>query len=103
MHILTMRAHTYTSDQRFHSIRLEGSENWTLEVRYTQKGDAGAYESQVSSELKMSLNFSLAVVCEFLATPGITMASVIGKSEAISLEGQGVLPSFIALAYYYSH
>ncbi|EEC15553.1 conserved hypothetical protein [Ixodes scapularis] len=62
LHILTLGTYTYTSDQRFHSIYLEGSEDWTLEVRYTQKWDAGVYECQVSTEPKMSLNISLAVV-----------------------------------------
>ncbi|XP_042144906.1 uncharacterized protein LOC8038642 [Ixodes scapularis] len=62
LHILTVGTYTYTSDQRFHSIHLEGSEDWTLEVSYTQKGDAGVYECQVSTEPKMSLNVSLAVV-----------------------------------------
>ncbi|KAM7285705.1 hypothetical protein ISCGN_032590 [Ixodes scapularis] len=62
LHILTVGTYMYTSDQRFHSIHLEGSEDWTLEVRYTQKGDAGVYESQISTEPKMSLNVSLAVV-----------------------------------------
>ncbi|KAM7285684.1 hypothetical protein ISCGN_032571 [Ixodes scapularis] len=62
LHILTVGTYTYTSDQRFHSIHLEGSEDWTLEVRYTQKGDAGVYECQISTEPKMSLNVSLALV-----------------------------------------
>lgn len=62
LHILTVGTYTYTSDQRFHSIHLEGSEDWTLEIRYTQKWDAGVYECQVSTEPKMSLNISLAVV-----------------------------------------
>ncbi|KAG0432008.1 hypothetical protein HPB47_021245 [Ixodes persulcatus] len=62
LQILTVGTYTYTSDQRFHSTHLEGSEDWTLEVRYTQKGDAGVYECQISTEPKMSLNISLAVV-----------------------------------------
>ncbi|KAH8040216.1 hypothetical protein HPB51_009764 [Rhipicephalus microplus] len=62
LHILTVGTYTYTSDQRFHSIHLEGSEDWTLEIRYTQKWDAGVYECQVSTEPKMSLNISLSVV-----------------------------------------
>lgn len=64
LHILTVGTYTYTSDQRFHSIHLEGSEDWTLEIRYTQKWDAGVYECQVSTEPKMSLNISLSVVGE---------------------------------------
>ncbi|EEC15969.1 conserved hypothetical protein [Ixodes scapularis] len=62
LHILTVGTYAYTSDQRFHSIHLEGSDDWTLEVRYTQKGDAGVYECQISTEPKMSLNVSLALV-----------------------------------------
>ncbi|KAG0418684.1 hypothetical protein HPB47_004658, partial [Ixodes persulcatus] len=62
LHILTVGTCTYTSDQRFHSIHLESSEDWTLEVRYTQKWDGDVYKCQVSTEPKMSLNISLAVV-----------------------------------------
>ncbi|EEC18822.1 conserved hypothetical protein [Ixodes scapularis] len=70
LHILTVGTYTYTSDQRFHSIHLQGSEDWTLEVRYTQKGEAGVYECQVSTEPKMSLNISLAVVAGLLSETG---------------------------------
>ncbi|CAN8011430.1 unnamed protein product, partial [Ixodes pacificus] len=70
LHILTVGTYTYTSGQRFHSIHLEGSEDWTLEVRYTQKGDAGVYECQVLTEPKMSLNIPLAVVAGLLSETG---------------------------------
>ncbi|EEC15552.1 conserved hypothetical protein [Ixodes scapularis] len=57
---------------RFRSIHLEGCEEWTLDVRYTQKRDAGVYECQVFTEPKKSLNISLAVVRDSLPTCGIT-------------------------------
>ncbi|KAG0431570.1 hypothetical protein HPB47_021669 [Ixodes persulcatus] len=41
LHILTVGTYTHTSDQRFHSIHLKGSEDLILEVRYIQKWDAG--------------------------------------------------------------
>ncbi|XP_064474981.1 hemicentin-2-like [Ornithodoros turicata] len=62
LHILTVGTYTYTSDQRFKSIHLEASEDWTLEITYAQRKDAGVYECQVSTEPKMSLNVSLSVV-----------------------------------------
>ncbi|XP_015924559.1 uncharacterized protein [Parasteatoda tepidariorum] len=62
LHILTVGKYTYTSDQRFTSIHLDNSEIWTLEIKYTQKRDAGVYECQVSTEPKMSLSIRLNVV-----------------------------------------
>lgn len=38
--------YTYTSDQRFTCIHLDDSDDWTLEIKYVQKDDAGVYECQ---------------------------------------------------------
>uniref|UniRef100_T1JPL2 Ig-like domain-containing protein n=1 Tax=Tetranychus urticae TaxID=32264 RepID=T1JPL2_TETUR len=54
--------YTYTSDQRFTCIHLDDSDDWTLEIKYVQKDDAGIYECQVSTEPKMSLSIKLGVV-----------------------------------------
>ncbi|XP_076356132.1 neurotrimin-like [Tachypleus tridentatus] len=62
LHILTVGSYTYTSDQRFKSLHLEGTTNWTLKIQYTQKQDAGIYECQISTEPKLSLNYTLNVV-----------------------------------------
>ncbi|XP_076370145.1 protein amalgam-like [Tachypleus tridentatus] len=62
LHILTVGRYTYTSDQRFTSLHLDGSDDWTLKIQYTQKKDAGIYECQVSSEPKISLSVILNVV-----------------------------------------
>lgn len=64
MHILSAGMSMYTSDLRFQVIHPEKSENWTLQIRSPQERDSGVYECQVSTEPKMSLNYSLNIVGE---------------------------------------
>ncbi|XP_061503084.1 zwei Ig domain protein zig-8 isoform X2 [Anopheles gambiae] len=69
LHILTMGASTYTSDQRFQVIRPEGSVNWTLQIKYPQTRDSGVYECQINTEPKMSLSYVLNVIGNTLVEP----------------------------------
>ncbi|XP_029162305.1 lachesin [Nylanderia fulva] len=62
MHILSAGIFMYTSDLRFQVIHVDKSENWTLQIKSPQERDSGVYECQVSTEPKMSLNYSLNVV-----------------------------------------
>ncbi|XP_043790038.1 zwei Ig domain protein zig-8 [Apis laboriosa] len=62
MHILSAGILMYTSDLRFQVIHPDKSENWTLQIKSPQERDSGVYECQVSTEPKMSLNYSLNVV-----------------------------------------
>ncbi|XP_058061017.1 zwei Ig domain protein zig-8-like [Anopheles bellator] len=62
LHILTMGASTYTSDQRFQVLRPESSVNWTLQIKYPQVRDSGVYECQINTEPKMSLSYTLNVI-----------------------------------------
>lgn len=64
MHILSAGIFMYTSDLRFQVIHPDKSENWTLQIKSPQQRDSGVYECQVSTEPKMSLNYSLNVVGE---------------------------------------
>ncbi|KAF7394978.1 lachesin-like isoform X1 [Vespula maculifrons] len=64
MHILSAGILMYTSDLRFLVIHPENSENWTLQIKSPQERDSGVYECQVSTEPKMSLNYTLNVVGE---------------------------------------
>ncbi|KOX71697.1 hypothetical protein WN51_03408 [Melipona quadrifasciata] len=64
MHILSAGILMYTSDLRFQVIHPDKSENWTLQIKSPQERDSGVYECQVSTEPKMSLNYSLNVVEE---------------------------------------
>ncbi|XP_042230506.1 uncharacterized protein LOC121871951 [Homarus americanus] len=61
LHILTAGHHTYSADQRFQVVHAEGSQEWTLVVRYTQLRDAGVYECQVNTEPKLSRHVTLRV------------------------------------------
>ena len=46
-HILTFGLLTYTNDERFQMLHAEGSEDWTLQIKYVQQRDNGTYECQV--------------------------------------------------------
>ncbi|XP_035703498.1 uncharacterized protein LOC110843505 [Folsomia candida] len=48
-HILTTGRTVYTTDDRFQIIHHDGSDEWSLVIRYTQRRDAGEYECQVSN------------------------------------------------------
>ncbi|XP_065207597.1 neuronal growth regulator 1 isoform X2 [Planococcus citri] len=48
-HILTFGLLTYTNDERFQMLHAEGSDDWTLQIKYVQKRDNGTYECQVST------------------------------------------------------
>ncbi|GAB6018937.1 hypothetical protein CHUAL_000585 [Chamberlinius hualienensis] len=61
-HILTVGLYTYTSDQRFQVLHKDESEDWTLQIKYTQSRDAGVYECQVSSDPPVGQFFTLNVV-----------------------------------------
>ncbi|RZF41348.1 hypothetical protein LSTR_LSTR000062 [Laodelphax striatellus] len=48
-HILTSGVFTYTNDERFQVLHAEGTDDWTLQIKYLQKRDNGTYECQVST------------------------------------------------------
>ncbi|KAF7989864.1 hypothetical protein HCN44_008538 [Aphidius gifuensis] len=47
-HVLTSSLFTYTNDERFQALHPEGSDDWTLQIKYVQERDNGTYECQVS-------------------------------------------------------
>lgn len=55
-HILTSGVLTYTNDERFQVAHTEGSDDWTLQIKYVQKRDNGTYECQVSVFLILTLD-----------------------------------------------
>lgn len=57
-HILTSGMFTYTNDERFTVLHAEGSDDWTLQIKYVQKRDNGTYECQVSVKQLVGLVFS---------------------------------------------
>ncbi|XP_056646510.1 hemicentin-2-like isoform X1 [Diorhabda sublineata] len=46
-HILSSGVFTYTNDERFQILHAEGSDDWTLQIKYVQKRDNGTYECQI--------------------------------------------------------
>lgn len=62
VHILTVGRYTYASDQRFSIVRTRPSEDWTLQIKFTQSRDAGLYECQVSTQPHRSQFIRLNVV-----------------------------------------
>ncbi|GIY10718.1 hypothetical protein CDAR_97291 [Caerostris darwini] len=61
-HVLTVGMETYTSDERFEALHLQKSNDWTLQIKYTQLRDSGTYECQVSSDPKISFFVNLTIV-----------------------------------------
>lgn len=47
-HVLTSSIFTYTNDERFQVLHPEGSDDWTLQIKYVEEKDIGTYECQAS-------------------------------------------------------
>ncbi|CAH0562529.1 unnamed protein product [Brassicogethes aeneus] len=62
IHILTVGSYTYTSDQRFQANHHAETDEWTLQVKWAQKRDAGIYECQISTQPVRSYFVNLNVV-----------------------------------------
>ncbi|CAL4165576.1 unnamed protein product, partial [Meganyctiphanes norvegica] len=61
-HVLTVGMYTYTTDQRFTSLRSDDEEQWSLRIAAAQISDSGVYECQVSTEPKISRIYTLQIV-----------------------------------------
>ncbi|XP_071442831.1 zwei Ig domain protein zig-8-like isoform X4 [Hetaerina americana] len=70
IHILTVGGYTYTSDQRFQAIHHRDNEEWTLQIKWAQKRDAGIYECQISTQPHRSYFVALNVVVPTAAILG---------------------------------
>lgn len=67
VHILTVGRYTYASDQRFSIVRPRPSEDWTLQIKYSQARDAGLYECQVSTQPHRSQFIQLNVIGNWIS------------------------------------
>ncbi|XP_063919288.1 hemicentin-2-like [Zophobas morio] len=56
-HILSSGLFTYTNDERFQILHAEGSDDWTLQIKFVQKRDNGTYECQVSTNAGLISHF----------------------------------------------
>ncbi|XP_037907668.1 zwei Ig domain protein zig-8-like isoform X2 [Hermetia illucens] len=62
LHILTVSTYTYTTDQRFQTTFHRDIDEWTLQIKWAQKRDAGMYECQVSTQPVKSFSVNLNIV-----------------------------------------
>nr|XP_018901766.1 PREDICTED: hemicentin-2-like [Bemisia tabaci] len=61
-HILTVDRYTFVGDDRYQAFQADGTDAWTLQIKFVQPRDAGQYECQVSTEPKLSHMVTLNVV-----------------------------------------
>ncbi|XP_055327129.1 junctional adhesion molecule A-like [Sitodiplosis mosellana] len=62
IHILTVGTYTYTTDQRFQTAYHREINEWTMQIKWAQKRDAGTYECQISTIPIKSFSVRLNVV-----------------------------------------
>ncbi|XP_070490011.1 uncharacterized protein [Chironomus tepperi] len=62
LHILTVSTYTYTTDLRFQTTHHRTTDEWTLQIKWVQKRDAGLYDCQVSSQPIKSYSVYLNVI-----------------------------------------
>ena len=65
LHILTVGTYTYTTDQRFTTTHHKETDEWTLQIKFAQKRDAGVYECQISTQPIKSYSVRLNLVGEY--------------------------------------
>ncbi|XP_047739901.1 uncharacterized protein LOC108675217 [Hyalella azteca] len=63
LHVLSSGRVVFATDERFGVIHTDDkSENWTLQIKFTQLRDSGIYECQVNTVPKISMAYQLNVV-----------------------------------------
>jgi peptide methionine sulfoxide reductase MsrB len=55
---------TYTTDQRFKTTHHKETDEWTLQIKFAQKRDAGLYDCQISTQPIKSYSVKLNLVGE---------------------------------------
>ncbi|OAD53612.1 Immunoglobulin superfamily member 10 [Eufriesea mexicana] len=72
-HVLTSSTFTYTNDERFQVLHPEGSDDWTLQIKYVQDRDNGTYECQIARNtgiLSHFVNLNIVVPEAFILGSG---------------------------------
>uniref|UniRef100_T1KAN8 Ig-like domain-containing protein n=1 Tax=Tetranychus urticae TaxID=32264 RepID=T1KAN8_TETUR len=98
LNVLTVGKYTYTPDQRFQAVHMENSDDWSLQIGYTSKSDAGIYECQVSTSPPKSLFVSLNVVvsqAKIIGSPTIYFNSDSTLNLTCLVDGAPGPPDFI--------
>ncbi|XP_055610158.1 zwei Ig domain protein zig-8-like [Uranotaenia lowii] len=64
LHILSVDRYTYTADQRFQALHNNETDEWILNIKWTERKDTGIYECQISTLPVKSLALYLVVLDE---------------------------------------
>nr|CAI5824894.1 unnamed protein product [Callosobruchus analis] len=83
-------SYTYTSDQRFQANHHPETDEWTLQIKWAQKRDAGIYECQISTQPVRSYFVNLNVVDPTIVGKDVLRGSLqkfwtLSRKEAIRL------------------
>ncbi|XP_063225135.1 protein sidekick-like isoform X2 [Bacillus rossius redtenbacheri] len=92
IHILTVGGYTYTSDQRFQANHNRDTDEWTLQIKWAQKRDAGIYECQISTQPVRSYFVNLNIVDVPTAAPP-RMYEDASILDAIYMKGRVTVPT----------
>ncbi|XP_053203791.1 hemicentin-1-like [Panonychus citri] len=98
LNVLTVGKYTYTPDQRFQAVHMENSDDWSLQIGYTSKSDAGIYECQVSTRPPKSLFVNLNVVvsqAKIAGSPTVYFSSDNTLNLTCIVDGAPGPPDFI--------
>ena len=90
LHILTVGRYTYTADLRYHSIYNGARDEWTLQIEYVQKRDAGRYECQINTQPVRSFFVQLKVA-------GICILEVENFTVTLDCDSQSLILRFMPL------
>lgn len=66
IHILTVGTYTYTTDQRFQTAYHRQTNEWTMQIKWAQKRDAGMYGWYLPSVILALLRIHLSIKTHFL-------------------------------------
>ncbi|XP_031626756.1 hemicentin-1-like [Contarinia nasturtii] len=85
VHILTVGTYTYTTDQRFQTAYHREINEWTMQIKWAQKRDAGYYECQISTIPIKSYSVKLNVVEPAASILGGNDDMYVDKGSTINL------------------
>lgn len=67
IHILTVGTYTYTTDQRFQTAYHRQTNEWTMQIKWAQKRDAGMYGWYPPSVILALLRIHLSIKTHFFS------------------------------------
>ena len=92
-HILTTGVYTYTTDMRFSVLHPEGTDDWTLQIKYAEERDNGTYECQVSESVSIWLGL-ISIVHLFLLFVSLVLIASLSVQSGVPFSASASLRRF---------